>query len=230
MAGDAAFRMFNDIRLLRLAIHLEEMYEKYEEYLRDLIPEGKVRAKLAALFLEGPAHERLRRAHASVERRVRPAQLSTAEILQTLLDAERGSQAFYRDHLDDLSDPTLVDLFKDMAAEEAHHAAAVQEAMSRRTLSACVRQALSVRELEHATGLPQASVYRHVSSLAKGGLLEVERSALTPDGKRYELYRSRLRAARIEVDEAGVRLLWEGREDGQERLATAWSMPPAPRD
>jgi DNA-binding IclR family transcriptional regulator len=94
---------------------------------------------------------------------------------------------------------------------------------ARRILAACVKKAKAVKEMESATQLPQATVYRYVTSLVEDGLLFVERSALTEDGKRYELYRSRVQKARIELDGAGVRIYWEPLEGVHERLARAWS-------
>lgn len=102
-------------------------------------------------------------------------------------------------------------------------AQALSDEYSRRILSVCVRRALAVRDIEQATSLPQATVYRHIARLAEEGLLFVERSALTADGKRYELYRCRFRSARIEVDATGVRIVWEPNEGVEERLARVWS-------
>ena len=79
-----------------------------------------------------------------------------------------------------------------------------------------------MKEIEDEATLPQATVYRHVNRLLAEGLLIVERSAITRDGKRYELYRSRLRSARVELDSLGVRILREPREEMEERLARAW--------
>ena len=107
--------------------------------------------------------------------------------------------------------------------DDSRVAAALSDAYGRRILSCCIRKAQSVREIEGATGLPQATVYRHVSRLLEEGLLAVERSALTPDGKRYELYRSRLRNARIEMDADGVRMAWEPIEEVEQRLARIWT-------
>lgn len=106
--------------------------------------------------------------------------------------------------------------------DDAKVAAALSNEYSRRVLAVCIKQAQPVREIEQSTGLPSATVYRHVTSLIEDGLLFVERSALTPDGKRYEMYRSRVRKARIEVDNLGVRVLWEPVEGVEERLARVW--------
>lgn len=101
-------------------------------------------------------------------------------------------------------------------------AAALSEEYARRVLSVCIKKARSVREIELETQIPQATLYRHVTQLTEQGLLFVERSALTEDGKRYELYRSRIRSGRIEVDSAGVRIVWEPMEGVEERLARVW--------
>jgi DNA-binding IclR family transcriptional regulator len=99
-------------------------------------------------------------------------------------------------------------------------AAALADGYARRVLAACVRRAQAVKDIAQQAGLPTA--YRHVNRLVEQGLLVVERSALTPDGKRYELYRSRVRSARIELDANGERATWEPNEPVEERLASVW--------
>ena len=106
--------------------------------------------------------------------------------------------------------------------DEARVANALSNEYSRRILSVCIKAARPVREIELDTGLPLATVYRHVTTLMEDGLLFVERSAMTEDGKRYELYRSRVRSARVELDQAGVRILWLPVEGVEERLARVW--------
>lgn len=111
---------------------------------------------------------------------------------------------------------------KAVRLDDARVAAALSDDYARRILSTCIKQAKPVRLIEQETGLPQATVYRHVSRLLEEGLLAVERSALTDDGKRYDLYRSRLRSARIELDSGGYRIVWEPVEETEERLARVW--------
>lgn len=93
----------------------------------------------------------------------------------------------------------------------------------RRILAVCITQARPVRDIEQETALSQATVYRNVRQLVDDNMLIVERSAITPDGKRYDLFRSRIRSARIEVDAAGVRIMWEPVEAIEERLARVWA-------
>lgn len=101
-------------------------------------------------------------------------------------------------------------------------AAALADTYARKVLAACVRSPRAVKDISQQTGLPLPTAYRHVNRLVEAGLLVVERSALTPDGKRYELYRSRIRSARIELDANGERATWEPNEPVEERLASLW--------
>lgn len=107
--------------------------------------------------------------------------------------------------------------------DDAKVAAALSEDYSRRILSVCIRKPRSAKEVEQETGLPQATVYRYVHQLVEAKLLVIERSAMTPDGKRYDLFRSRLRSARLELDATGVRVIWEPTEGMEERLARVWA-------
>ncbi|HWH07745.1 MAG TPA: helix-turn-helix domain-containing protein [Candidatus Thermoplasmatota archaeon] len=101
-------------------------------------------------------------------------------------------------------------------------AEALADPYARRVMAVCVRKARAVKEVSHETGLPLPTTYRQVNKLVELGLMVVERSALTPDGKKYDLYRSRVRAARIEMDAAGERVSWEPNEAVEERLAGLW--------
>lgn len=101
-------------------------------------------------------------------------------------------------------------------------AEALSDAYARRVLAVCVKAAKPVKEISHETGLPLATAYRHVNHLVEKGVLIVERSAMTPDGKKYDLYRSRVRSARIEVDAAGERIVWEPNEAIEDRLMSMW--------
>lgn len=94
---------------------------------------------------------------------------------------------------------------------------------SRRIIATCIRKAASAKAISEDTGLPLASTYRQVKRLVADGLLVVERSAMTADGKPYDLYRSRIRLGRIEVDPRGVHVSWEANAAVEDRLATLWN-------
>lgn len=100
--------------------------------------------------------------------------------------------------------------------------AALHSETARKIMSHCIRKALSVKDLSEKTSVPLPSAYRHVNALVADGLLYVERSAMTPDGKPYDLYRSALRSCRIEMDADGVRVTWELNSSADERLQHMW--------
>lgn len=93
-----------------------------------------------------------------------------------------------------------------------------------RILSGCVGKAHSARELVRATDLPHSTVYRTIAKLVEDRLLVVERSALTEDGKRYDLYRSTVRNAQISFDRAGIQIHWELIETGGQNEARLWRL------
>lgn len=93
---------------------------------------------------------------------------------------------------------------------------------SRLLVAASIRRPMSVKNLAQQTGLPIASVYRHVADLVKDGVLVVERSALTSDGKAYDLYRSRLETAHLELAPDRVEVGWKINEAIEDRIAKLW--------
>jgi hypothetical protein len=125
------YRLLNDLRIVRLALHMEEVFERYEENLRSLIPHVPVRARLAPLFEDGPGHEALRRMYADLSREASRSQAEAEpeDLLQTLFECETAAHEFYVYYLDRLSDPRLVHLFQQLRDEEAGHMRIVQEAM-----------------------------------------------------------------------------------------------------
>lgn len=97
-------------------------------------------------------------------------------------------------------------------------ALALGEEASRRVIAECVGQARSAKEICRRTRVPLTTVYRLLHRLERLHVLVVERSALTQDGRKYDLYRSRVRSAHIDVDERGDRVTWEPNEAIEERL------------
>lgn len=80
---------------------------------------------------------------------------------------------------------------------------------TRRVLAACVASSRSAHELSVATGIPLTTVYRLIHRLEQLHVLVVERSAMTPEGRKYDLYRSRVRGMHLTVDEEGDHVSWE---------------------
>ena len=59
-------------------------------------------------------------------------------------------------------------------------------------LAATALRPMSVRELAYKFDIPLASAYRKIKELESMELIKVEDTRLTPDGKRYKLYRSQV--------------------------------------
>lgn len=120
------------------------------------------------------------------------------------------------------SEVRIVDTSKAGSLSQDKVAEALTDTYARRVLASCVRQARAVKDIAAEADLPLPTAYRQVNRLVEAGLLVIERSAMTPDGKKYDLYRSRVKSARIEMDGSGERVSWEANEATEERLATMW--------
>ncbi|NPA75154.1 MAG: helix-turn-helix transcriptional regulator [Euryarchaeota archaeon] len=59
-------------------------------------------------------------------------------------------------------------------------------------LAATALKSMSVREIAYKFDIPLASAYRKIKELESFGLIKVEETKLTRDGKRYKLYRSQV--------------------------------------
>ncbi|MBW3583553.1 MAG: hypothetical protein KY455_10690 [Euryarchaeota archaeon] len=93
---------------------------------------------------------------------------------------------------------------------------------ARLIVSHCIRAPRSAKALSEVTRLPLASTYRHIHNLVGDDILVVERSALTEDGKPFDLYRSRVRFARIELMAERVVVGWEANEAIEDRIKSMW--------
>lgn len=101
-------------------------------------------------------------------------------------------------------------------------AEALAEKSSRRVLAACVEAPRSVKDLSESLLIPLASVYRHVHRLMDLGVLVVERSAMTPEGKKYDLYRSRIVEAHLDLAGGEERVRWVANDQVESRLIGLW--------
>ncbi|MGB1586847.1 MAG: hypothetical protein ACPHID_07375, partial [Thermoplasmatota archaeon] len=95
-------------------------------------------------------------------------------------------------------------------------------ATSRAIMHSCLSSAKSVREITQETKLAIASVYRYVKRLVDAEILVVERSAITEDGKPFDLYRCRIRTGRIDFSPAGSKITWEYNMPLEDKLLHIW--------
>jgi predicted transcriptional regulator len=99
---------------------------------------------------------------------------------------------------------------------------ALSDRNSRRVLASCVDAARSVKEISAVLEIPLASVYRQVHRLHELGVIIVERSAMTPEGKKYDLYRSRLAEAHLDISGDHEAVRWVANDQVESRLIGLW--------
>jgi hypothetical protein len=129
MRGD-----LHDLRLLKMAQWQEEAHEGFlvgmtDRYVRDPEVRGKV------LALAGPVarhHRRLAEEAGRIAGRLteeEQAGLARAALLD-VRDVEQERREFYLRHADDLRDPALARLFRDLARAEGRHVQVAEEALA----------------------------------------------------------------------------------------------------
>lgn len=77
---------------------------------------------------------------------------------------------------------------------------AVSDEFSRRILASTLAQGKTVQEISLEQAVPLSTCYRRAHELMEGGLLVPERIVLTPDGKRFTVFRSAFKKVQIVSD------------------------------
>lgn len=80
----------------------------------------------------------------------------------------------------------------------------------------------TVQELFQGTGVPLTTLYRKLHELEEIDLVGIERSAITPDGKRVDFYRSRLEEVQMELREGHFGLRTRYRNLSATRMEGLW--------
>ena len=105
---------------------------------------------------------------------------------------------------------------------------ALADEYSRKILLKTINEAHSVEELSQMENIPISTAYRRVNELKDVGLLTIQKTILTDDGKKFELYRSAFRSIHMELDEGEITIDAELNEDIAMRLSRLWdSMRPS---
>jgi len=73
-------------------------------------------------------------------------------------------------------------------------------------LAATSHKARSARELAFMFDIPLASCYRKLRELSASGLIKMESSELTIDGKRYKTYKSQIDCVTLVYERGKVRM------------------------
>ncbi|MCI4348848.1 MAG: ArsR family transcriptional regulator [Thermoplasmata archaeon] len=72
------------------------------------------------------------------------------------------------------------------------------------------------------TGLPQSSVYRKLRELTERGVVFVPRLAFTREGRKVEMFRSRLQEVRVVFANGRARIDVVLRQDMSDRIGDMW--------
>jgi DNA-binding HxlR family transcriptional regulator len=80
----------------------------------------------------------------------------------------------------------------------------------------------SAQAIQGTNRMPQSTLYRKLHELAEIGLIGVQRSVISPDGKRIELYRSLLEELTVEMRGTRLRIDVRFRDLSAERLKEMW--------
>lgn len=81
---------------------------------------------------------------------------------------------------------------------------ALGDEFSRRILISAIASGKTVEEISETQNLPLSTCYRRVNKLVANGLMVLERSVVTPAGKRYGVYRTTFAGVTIRLDEKGA--------------------------
>ncbi len=90
---------------------------------------------------------------------------------------------------------------------------------ARSILGSTVLKAKSVPEIMRECNVPMTSAYRRVKMLIDAGLLRIERSIITNEGVKYELYRSNVREINVRFALGEVEINVTPNADAAERMA-----------
>lgn len=80
----------------------------------------------------------------------------------------------------------------------------------------------SAQELLTANHIPQSTLYRKIHELQELGLVGIQRTAITPEGKRVDLYRSLLSELHVDLQGTQLRIQVRFRDLAAERLKDMW--------
>jgi hypothetical protein len=100
---------------------------------------------------------------------------------------------------------------------------ALADDYSRKIMLGTLNKARSVEELSETENILVSTAYRRVNELKENGLLTVEKTILTDEGKKYELYRSSFRGIHMDMTQGEIVLDVDLNEDVATRLTRLWA-------
>jgi predicted transcriptional regulator len=100
---------------------------------------------------------------------------------------------------------------------------ALADEYSRKIVLKTIENAQSVEDLSRSENIPISTAYRRVNELRQVGILTVEKTILTDDGKKFELYRSAFRAVHMDLVQGELEVDVDLNEDVAARLSRLWA-------
>ncbi len=94
---------------------------------------------------------------------------------------------------------------------------------SRKIILSTIEKAQSVEELSLAQDIPISTAYRRVNEMKDIGILTVEKTILTEEGKKFELYRSAFKTIHMDLNPDEIVIDVELNEDVATRLSRLWA-------
>lgn len=93
---------------------------------------------------------------------------------------------------------------------------------SRRILQHTMGTRKAAEDISKELGIPLSTTYRKINQLKKSGLLVIEKSVITKEGKVCDLYRSTIRGVRIHLDLQPPSLDLAFNEDVYDKISRVW--------
>jgi predicted ArsR family transcriptional regulator len=99
---------------------------------------------------------------------------------------------------------------------------AIADEYSRAILVSTIQTPKSAIEVSAERNIPISTAYRRLHELEEAGLVVVERSKVTEDGKRFELYRSTVRSVSVSFNVSSIDVELVPNEDMVARFTRLW--------
>lgn len=99
---------------------------------------------------------------------------------------------------------------------------ALGDESSRKILTSAITSGKTVEEISAEENLPLSTCYRRMRSLLSGGLMILERTVVTPAGKRYGVYRTSFSRAAISFNDGEVGVEVTPNMDIIDKLRRKW--------
>jgi len=99
---------------------------------------------------------------------------------------------------------------------------ALGDESSRKILSSAIASGKTVEEISAEQNLPLSTCYRRMRNLLSGGLMILERTVVTPTGKRYAVYRTSFSRASISYNGGEISVELTPNMDIIDKLRRKW--------